>query len=105
MWFIYRCRGNAIYTANTKKMKNTTNNNIDNEFNLMLNDIEQNKDYNKSEQIHGCLEMFMQEHNLASSLVERAVFLFLKLSLDRELSIQEEVAPMGHFFLSTGHFC
>lgn len=82
---------------------NTTNNNIDNEFNLMLNDIEQNKDYDKAEQIEGCLEMFMQENNLASSLVERAVFLFLRLSLGRELT-QKKATPVGPLFLSTGHF-
>jgi hypothetical protein len=97
-------QGQCYLYCEHKKMKNNTNNNIDNEFNLMLDDVEQNKDYNKAEQIEGCLEVFMQENNLASSLVERAVFLFLKLSLDKELSIQEEVAPTGHFFLSTGHF-
>jgi hypothetical protein len=83
-------------------MKNTTNNNIDEQFNLMLTEVEETKDYNKARQIEGCLEMFMQENNLAESLVEKAIFLFLKLTLNKEL-IQSEVVRKDHFFLYTRH--
>ena len=84
-------------------MKNNTDNNIDQQFSLMLVDIEETKDYDRAEQIEGCLHLFIQENNLAQELVERAIFLFLKLTLNKEL-IQNEVVRKDHFFLYTGHF-
>jgi hypothetical protein len=83
-------------------MKNTTNSNIDEQFTMMLRDVESNKDCDRAEQIEGCLELFMQENNLAESLVEKAIFLYLKLTLDKEL-VQKEVVRKDYFFLSTGH--
>jgi len=85
-------------------MKNTENTDIDELFTMMLRDVESNKDYDRAEQIEGCLELFMQENNLAGALVEKAIFLYLKLTLDKEL-VQKEVVRKDHFFLSTGHFC
>jgi len=84
-------------------MKNNTDNNIDQQFNLMLIDVEETKDYDRAEQIEGCLELFIKENNLAEALVERAIFLFLKLTLNKEL-IQNEVVRKDHFFLYTRHF-
>lgn len=84
-------------------MKNNKDSNIDEQFNLMLRDVEETKDYDRAEQIEGCLEIFIKENNLAEVLAERAIFLFLKLTLNKEL-IQNEVVRKDHFFLYTRHF-